>query len=89
LTFQPDGDVHVKLDNQLTTLLNNVRFTDGDFSGTFNGALPAPDIGRYPHRLQLMNLKIRDGILGGAVVAFANTDRSHYGLPSWIWLKRK
>jgi hypothetical protein len=89
LTFQPDGDVHVKLANQLVTLLSDVRYRDGDLNGTFNGSLPAPDIARYPHRLLLMNLRIRDGVLGGAAVAFANTERSHYGLPSWIWLKRK
>jgi len=89
ITFQPDGDVHVKLANQLRTLLNDVSFRDGDLSGTFTGSLPAQDIARHPHRLQLMNLRIRDGVLGGAVIAFATTDRFHYGLPSWIWLKRK
>jgi len=39
--------------------------------------------------LRLMNLRIRDGILGGAGLAFAISPRSHYGLPSRTWLKRK
>jgi CubicO group peptidase (beta-lactamase class C family) len=70
--IQESGDIHVELDNQLKTILNNARFQDGYLRGSLAGSLGIKDAARRPYVLSL-NLKLRNGnVLNGAVSARAD-----------------
>lgn len=43
LRVQPDDDIHVRLGNQLESLLNDAKLSDGVLTGNFAGTLPKPD----------------------------------------------
>jgi CubicO group peptidase (beta-lactamase class C family) len=88
LTFQADGDIHVKLGDELETLLNSVSFRDGYLSGRFAGSITTPDVKRYRHNVAL-NLRLRGGELNGAASAQTTDDPRHYVLSSYASLKRK
>jgi CubicO group peptidase (beta-lactamase class C family) len=88
MTFQADTDVHIKVGDELKTLVNNVRFENGRFSGDCHGTLSTPDAKRYPHQLGL-NLTLRGNILNGSASAVTVGDRFHYYLPSWITLTKR
>jgi CubicO group peptidase (beta-lactamase class C family) len=62
LIFQPDGDVHARLGEQLITLVNDVAFVDGRLGGKLWGDIGTDDARRRPHQLQL-DLTLRDGAL--------------------------
>ena len=83
MVFQPDGDVHIKLGEQLETLVNNVRFSDGTLGGQFLATIPTEDARRHRHFLG-MSLTLRERTLSGAVTARTLTDRSYYALASWL-----
>jgi len=87
LTVQPDGDVHVKIGNQLKTLLDRVRFADGYLSGTSYGTIPSSDARMHPHNIGYRLLLDGDRLSGYVNTGFT-TDRSYGNLSSYIRLER-
>ncbi len=78
ITVKPYGDVHVKLDNQLTALVNEPKFRDGNFVGIFVGDLDVEDVNRRPHRLHL-DLKWRGEEMTGCAIAVTHIERGEGG----------
>ena len=89
MTIHADSDVHIKVGDQMETVLNGVRFADGLLSGRFAGHIFTEDAGRQEHYLELDRLALRGDTLAGALQATAPTSRRHYSLPSWIRLTRR
>lgn len=67
LRFREDGDVHVRLGDQLKTLLTDGRFEDGTLTGCFAGDIGTEDANRRPYHLHL-DLRLRGEVLNGAVI---------------------
>lgn len=88
MTFQADADIHIKIGDGMKTLVNDVRFESGRFSGGCYGTIPAPDTTLYPHQLWL-DLTFRGTSLSGAAIAATTGGRFHYHLPSWIRLTKQ
>jgi len=89
MTFQKDGDVHVKITGQMETLLNDNRFNNNVLTGSFHGEIPTGDAERHPHRIGLF-VKLRGNRLSGWVTAQAFRDGyAAYGISSWIELFKK
>jgi CubicO group peptidase (beta-lactamase class C family) len=89
LTFQPDGDIHIKLANQMTTLLNDPIFQNDTLTGRFNADIGSNDANKHPNHLRL-NLKLRDNVLNGPTHAISTPhNRSGNALSYWTNLTRK
>ena len=52
LNIQADGDIHVKIGNGLTTLLNSARIRNGFLTGISTGDINTPDANRRPYHLR-------------------------------------
>lgn len=88
IVFQPDGDIHIKLGEQLETLVNKGSFEEGILEGQFAGTMPTPDANRHRHSL-LLHLRLRGHKLSGQVVAETPDDSVHFALSSYAELTRK
>jgi CubicO group peptidase (beta-lactamase class C family) len=88
ITFQPDGDVHVKLADELETLLNEATYRNGNLVGRFTGTIPTTDAGRHGHSV-LLNVRLRDGKLSGQVTAQTTEEPIYYALTSYVELEKK
>jgi CubicO group peptidase (beta-lactamase class C family) len=95
LTIQPDGDVHVRLGDQLETLLTTVLpfLKEHRLVGMFTGTMPTPDVKNYADKVGL-TLSLRDGRLIGEALAF-NTqnfdpyaDKAEFTISSYVELKK-
>ncbi len=87
--IQEDGDFHIKLQDQLETLINNVSYSRFFIFGYFNGKIPTRDNERRPYVLQIFVL-LRGNRLSGRMTASALRDGyDAYNLSSWIELKKK
>jgi len=85
ITVQPDGDVHVRLGDQLETLLTTVPafIKDHRLVGMFTGTMPMPDVKNYADKVGL-TLSLRDGRLIGEALAFNDMDFDPYaGKPNF------
>jgi len=87
LVFQPDGDIHVKLGEQLETLVNDAHWEGKMLTGRFAAVIPTPDASRHRHSANL-ELWQRDGKLTGEVNAEATEEPAHYSLASYVELTR-
>ncbi len=87
LTVQADGDVHVKIGNQLKTLMDRVRFADGFLSGTSYGTIPSSDARAHPHTISY-RMRLRGDLLSGYVTPGYTTDRSYGNPSSYIRLEK-
>jgi len=87
VTVQADNDVHVKIGNQLETLMDRVRFADGYLSGTSYGTIPSSDARAYPHTIGYRML-LNANVLSGYVNTNFSTDRSYGNFSSYIRLER-
>ena len=86
MVFQADGDVHVKLGDQMTTLLNEVRFRHGDvLKGEFWGRIDTADTRDFPHSTVRVEMLLR----GSRLTGWAAAKSPHYGLSSWIHLTKE
>jgi len=65
IVVQPDGDVHVRVGDQLETLLSNATFQNGFLRGRFAGKVPFDDNRGRDYQVQF-ELKLRDGVLNGS-----------------------
>jgi CubicO group peptidase (beta-lactamase class C family) len=89
LTIKDSGDVHLKLRDQLETLLNNPRNHDGFVSGRFAGDIDHEDARGRPYQLQL-ELKLRGDVLNGSAIATTVPDwRGSSAVTHWVELKRE
>jgi CubicO group peptidase (beta-lactamase class C family) len=79
LTVQADGDVHVRLGDQLETLLTTVPpfIKEHRLVGMFTGTMPTPDVKNYADKVGL-TLSLRDGRLIGEALAFNTQDFDPY-----------
>ena len=85
LTIQPDADVHVRLGNQLETLLTTVPpfLKEHRLVGMFTGTMPTPDVKNYADKVGL-TLSLRNGHLIGEALAFNDQDFDPYvGKPNF------
>jgi CubicO group peptidase (beta-lactamase class C family) len=87
LLFQPDGDVHVTLENQLKTLLSGASYNGGVFAGNFTGVIPTEDQRRHANTVRL-DLRLRDGVLRGQASAISPNGGYYYALSSYVELRR-
>lgn len=84
MVFQDDGDIHVSMDNQMETLLNNVKFKKGDIlKGDFRGQINTSDTKQVPHYDIRVEMILRGNTLSGYAKA---TNSTYYGLASYIRL---
>ncbi len=77
--IQPDGDVHIRLGDQLETLLTTVPpfIKEHRLVGMFTGTMPTPDVKNYADKVGL-TLSLRDGRLIGEALAFNTMDFDPY-----------
>ena len=89
ISIKDSGDVHVKLGDQLTTLLNDTRFEAGYVKGRMAGDIGTEDANRRPYHLHV-ELKHRDTVLNGSVIAISLPGR-RFGnaLSYWTELTRQ
>ena len=95
LLFKDSGDVHAKLGNDLTMLVNDVSLKDGWLTGVMAGDIGTPDASRRQHHLH-PDLRLRGEVLNGALVAITSDHQDggapgkHVGnaLTSWVELQR-
>ena len=80
LTFQRDGDVHARIGDQLTTLVNDVTLEDGALHGAMLGDLKTEDANRRPYMLRL-DLRLRGRVINGALVAHSTVEGQPGGAP--------
>ena len=90
LVVQPDGDIHLRLGDQLTTLLNQPIFVSetGRLTGRFLATIPTEDARRHPHSV-LLNVHLRDDVLSGQASAQTTGTPYYFALSSYVELKRK
>jgi hypothetical protein len=87
LEFQEDGDVHIRLGDQLETLLSGVQFHNGYLRGRFAGKVPYADSrdGNYVIRLEL---KLRDAVLNGSATTALSDKWGENAVTHWVEVKR-
>ena len=88
LVVQPDGDVHVALDDQLRTLLNGPRLADSVLTGRFAGTMPTPDVALHAHSI-LLRLRWRGGTLLGQASAQTTAQPVYFAHTSYVELTRQ
>ncbi|HEV3136883.1 MAG TPA: serine hydrolase domain-containing protein, partial [Pirellulales bacterium] len=89
LDIKDSGDVHVRLDKQLETLLNNPSFHEGFLHGRFAGDIGTDDARGRRYHLHL-DVKLRDQALNGPVTAITLPDgRGTSAVTHWLELKRE
>jgi hypothetical protein len=71
--FKKDGDVHARLGEQLTALVNDLTFEDDRIGGVMAGMLTTEDVNRRRHNLRL-DLRLRGRTIDGARVAHTDND---------------
>jgi len=84
MTFQEDGDVHIKIKDQMETLLNNIDWNEGLLQGQFYGEVKTEDTAHVPHII-LLDMRLGGKKMSGLVLAM---DDYWFGLASWIQLSR-
>jgi CubicO group peptidase (beta-lactamase class C family) len=88
LRFRPDGEIHVQLQGQLRTLLDQATLRDGVLVGRFAGWIPTDDALRHRHVVQLSLRLQDDGRLAGQATAVAATEEIHFALSQYIELTK-
>jgi hypothetical protein len=87
LDVRADGDVHVRLGDQLPVLLAGVRLEDGALAGTFAGTVRTPDTERQPHVVTL-TLWPRGERLDGWASAIGTGEPTAGAVSFWVRLAR-
>jgi CubicO group peptidase (beta-lactamase class C family) len=89
LRFLNSGDVHAKVGDQLTTLVNKPVFKDGVFSGQLSARIGTPDTERYDYIVEL-TLRLRGDVLNGdASSGDVEGPRVRNALSHWLELKKQ
>jgi CubicO group peptidase (beta-lactamase class C family) len=88
LVVQPDGDVQIKLGDELRTLLNDVSAPGGDrLVGRFAGTLPEDHARRHGHSV-LLDVRLRADQLSGQASAQTTGWPYYFALSSYVELRR-
>jgi hypothetical protein len=87
LRFKGPGDVHVRLGEQLETLLNEAKLAGDELTGVFQGDIGTSDANRRPYHLHL-DLKLGEGSLCGAVVVISLPTSRGGAMAYWVELKK-
>jgi hypothetical protein len=88
LRFKEPGDEHVRLGEQLETLLNEAKFEGEVLTGTIQGDIGTSDAKRRPYHLHL-DLKLREGSLCGAAVVISLPTSRGGAMAYWVELKKE
>jgi hypothetical protein len=88
LECKPDGDIHVKLGDQLESVLNEVEYQDGNLVGRFAGNIATEDAMRHPHSVVLNVWLEKNELRGEASAATWDTELNYFELPSYVELSR-
>lgn len=93
LSIREDGDVHLKLADQLETLLSAPTFQDGFLRGRFVGDIAHEDARGNRYQIGL-ELKLREendrAVLNGGATAFAvHEGRGSSAVTHWVELERE
>jgi len=89
LTVKDTGDVHVRLENQLITLLSGPSISNGFLKGRFVSELPTDDTRHLQYQIHL-DLKLRDQVLNGSATAItAPNVRGAFAITHWVELRRE
>ncbi len=83
-----DGDIHVKLGDQLESVLNEVEYQDGNLVGRFAGNIATEDAMRHPHSVVLNVWLEKNELRGEASAATWDTELNYFELPSYVELSR-
>jgi CubicO group peptidase (beta-lactamase class C family) len=88
LDFKESGDIHVRLEGQLKTLVSEARFEGDRLTGVFAGDVGTEDANRRPGHLYL-DLVLRGRVLNGSLTAKSHpSPRPGNALSHWIELMR-
>lgn len=88
LWFQESGDVHAMLGDQLKTLVNDARFSEGQFTGKMTGDIETPEANRRPYQLH-WDVTLCDGRLGGVLYAVGRHPSRGLSLGHWVELRKQ
>jgi CubicO group peptidase (beta-lactamase class C family)/acetyl esterase/lipase len=88
LWFHESGDVRAQLGDQLKTLVNDARFSDGQFTGKMTGDIGTPEANRRPYQLQ-WDVTLRDDRLGGVLYAVGRHPSRGLSVPYWVELRKQ
>ncbi|MFC1726461.1 serine hydrolase domain-containing protein [candidate division KSB1 bacterium] len=88
INFQEDGDINIKLNKSLKTILNGINFELNWFTGQFEGTIPTDDARMYEHNI-FLRMKLKDKKLSGYATAQTTTKRLYWGLSSYISLTKE
>ncbi|MGH9944427.1 MAG: serine hydrolase domain-containing protein [Pyrinomonadaceae bacterium] len=89
IEIKPDGDIHARLGNQLRTLLDRARFSDGYLTGLMMSDIGTEDANRTRYVLSL-SLKLRGDVMNGAMAAISMSGkRVGNALTQWVELKKQ
>lgn len=88
LSFKPSGDVHARLGEQLKTLVNDVKFENGDLKGKMLGDIGTEDANRNPYHLHL-DLKLRGNVLNGSITSISFASRLGNALSHWVEVRKE
>ncbi|MBD3180942.1 serine hydrolase [Candidatus Poribacteria bacterium] len=87
--FKESGDVHVQMENQLKTLVNNVTFKDNWIRGVLMGDIGTEDSNRRRYYLHL-DMKLRGDVINGAIISISLPgEKMGNALSHWIEVTRE
>ncbi|MDQ4087414.1 MAG: beta-lactamase family protein [Pseudomonadota bacterium] len=89
LTFQPDGDVHVRTASRMASLVNNAENSGNSFSGWFYGFMNADDALRHRHNMSLTLHRAGDELVGQLVAETTPLEPGIFALPSFVRLRQE
>ncbi len=81
------GDVHVRIADQLWSLLDKADFKEGRLTGRSLSQIPTGDTSRRPHNIRL-TLQMRGEEINGEAMAGSLDPYFVYGLNHWVSLRR-
>lgn len=88
LLVKPDGDIHVRLGDDLRTLLNDPSSPeDNRLVGRFSGTIPETDAQRHAHTV-LLDVRLDGGVLRGQATAQTTGWPYYFALSSFVELVR-
>ena len=88
LLVQPDGDIHITLQDQYTVLLTEARFSYGVLEAWFPGLLKVDVQNDHMHDI-LARIRFQDDQAHGYLNANFYNDTGVYDLPSYLFLQRR
>lgn len=86
LRFLPNGDVHVKVGDQLPALVDQPRFENGVFTGWAMAKIETPDTARYAYKLWI-DVSLRGDVINGPVTAHTDRRGARMGGALTHWLE--